>query len=615
MSSRSDYLYGETPRFGPLSATALFTRISQDADRGFQPTDGALSPAQLAFLNRELLKIVDVSGLFIEVVNKEQTFVYVNRSFSERFGYTLDDLKELTPGDLRPETTTLTSCEELYAHVVEREQIWEGEYDRYAADGQVVTFIARIAPLRNEHGIVDAFILIGVESALAPEDYAQLERIAFADALTGLPNRLLFEDRLRHRISRLQRQPEEIGALLFLDIDDFKAINDQYGHESGDRLLVELGQRLQFNLRATDTVCRYGGDEFVVLLDTISSKNDAIQCALELSQSIKESFNLSTDLELSPAASIGITYITPPSRSVELLMREADAAMYQSKMSGAPFHVFDQALNNEIQLARNIQKALAQSTLFNNFELYVRPVVDCQSDHIAELHLTAMWSPDMETHLPADQWLDAAEAAGRSAEVLSWMLRAAATFDLALGEQPFTQRYPLQIPITPRGICSRSVRELLTQLAAVQPELSLVFIVCDTDAKLGATAVREALEQVRALGHQVILDHFGRGAISVESIIQLPCDGLRLTPSISAQVHTNNKVAAVARALHRFTHEAGYTLAATGVDHPDHLAWFKEHRWPLVQGDAVGPFMPAARMLDWLALQPHPKPKGPALNC
>lgn len=604
MPSRSEYLHGETPRFGPLSAAELFARLSQAADGSLQPAIDALSRSQLAFLNRELLKILDVSGLFIEILDRDQKFIYVNHAFSERFGYTLDELRDLKPADLRPNASPLASFAVLFEHIVEQERIWEGEHDRVTADGKIVSFAARIAPLRNDEGVVDAYILIGAESEPQPEDYAQLERIAFEDALTGLPNRLLFEDRLRHRVSRVHRQPDELGALLFIDIDNFKSINDQYGHEAGDRLLTELGQRLQFSLRGSDTVCRYGGDEFVVLLDTISAKTGATQCASALSRSIAEPFALSDDLTLSPSASIGITYITPPGRSVELLMREADAAMYQAKASGTPFRVFDQSLDEEIRRARNIQRAFAQASQLNDFELYIRPVVDCRSGDITELNLTAMWQLNAETQIPAESWLDEAEAAGKSAEILAWIIRAAAAFDQSLIDQPHTYRYPLQIPITPRGICARSVRELIIELSVEQPELSFVFVISDTDARLGATAVREALDQLRALGHRVILDHFGRGAISIEGIIALPCDGFRLTPSVSGAVHTNPKHAAVANAIHRFTHEAGYTLAATGVDEPELLEWFKRKGWPLVQGDAVGPFMPAARMLDWLALQP-----------
>lgn len=604
MSSGWKHLGDATSRVGLMAVRELFSRMRAEVPASSADSMEALSGTHHAFLNQELLRIFDASGLFVEIANLDCEFLYVNQSFTERFGYTLADLKGQRLTDLRPHNTTLSSCADVADVVIQQGRIWEGDYDRITAQGQRVQFFVRIAPLRNAQGVVDAIMIIGAESTPQVDDYVQLERYAFQDALTGLPNRLLFEDRLQHRISRMNRQPEVLGALLFLDVDAFKLINDQHGHEAGDRLLVELGRRLQSCLRPSDTVCRYGGDEFAILLDNITEKKVAIAIAQELTQAIAQPFTLSPGVDILPSASIGITHITPPEQRVEDLMREADAAMYQAKALQAAFVVFDQSLDEETQRARLIQRSLAKSVQLNDFELYLRPVVDCRTGEIAELNLTAMWQHEDNPPIPADRWLETADASESVSEVLCWLLRAAANFDQALTDQPLTYRYPLQIPVTPRGICAPAVRELIREISEERPLLSFVFIVNDSQSKLTTAAVDDALTYIRSLGHRVVLDHFGRATISMATLTSLPLDGVRITPSLAEAAHSDRRTGALVRAMYSFAIESGYTIAAAGVDTQENFTWFKRNRWSSVQGDAVGPYMPAARMLDWLTLQP-----------
>lgn len=603
MSSRSSYLHGTAPSLAPLSPSNLLARLGTQADIDMESAVSALSQGQLKYVTRELLKILDVSGLFVELVDKDLRILYANRTFTERFGYDLDELVGRRPYEFRPPETTLTSCQAITDTLRENGAPWEGLYDRLDKHGSRIEYLVRIVPLRNEEGSVDAYIAVGAERAPTTDELEQLARFAFEDALTGLPNRLLFEDRLRHRIARGARQPETHGALLFLDVDNFKAINDQFGHEAGDNLLIELGARLQASIRSTDTVCRYGGDEFVVLLDAIEHPDDAVTFAARLHKSLGAPVRLLPDVEVLPTASIGITYISAPSRPVEMLIREADTAMYHAKATNSGCVVYDQNTRRSAQQERLIHPALINPTQLTDFELYLRPVTDCRSGEIAELKLSPMWQLEHNTLLPMEQWINSAEFSGKIADIVCWTLRLALAFDDAATSQPYTYRYPLQIPITPRALSDARVRAMISEITLERPLLSFIFIVHDVGSKIHSVATTDALSQIRALGHRIILDHFGLGTLQFPLLTSLPLDGFRVTPKLGVQVAQNRRAAATMRAMQAFAMEAGYTLSATGVDTQESLHWFQRHGWTLVQGNAVGPYMPAARMIDWLTLQ------------
>lgn len=602
MSSRSSHP-PDTPSARPvLSSAQLIARLGEEANRDLRPALTSLDTPQLAFLSRELLKILDVSGLVVEITDANQRFIYVNKSFEDLFGYSLAEVRGQSPRMLRPPHSTRDVCREI-AEVLQHEgSVWEGRYERVVHDGTVFDYQVRVAPLHNAEGGIDAYIVIGGEAPAMPDDYAQLERFAFVDALTGLPNRLLFEDRLRHRLSRLAREPSTVGAILFIDVDAFKAINDQYGHEAGDKLLIELAQRLDRNVRITDTVSRYGGDEFVLLLDHIQRLEDVISIAEQLTNVIEAPLMLAPGVEIEPRASIGITYVRHPARSPDVLMREADTAMYRAKTSGEAYVVFDQALDAEARKARKIHHSLANSTFEQAFELYVRPVVDCSTGAIAELNLTAMWEIDPGVLSPAHEWIEAAEVSGKIADITCWTLNAAASFDDALCRMPAQRRLPLQILVTPRGVVSAQVLETIRRITLERPLISLVFHVKNLGAKLMQPAVREALTEIRGLGHRIIYDDFGAGSLALTLLTEMPFDGFRLNESFSRQLDHDKRINAALAALHVFGVHAGYSINASGVDNEAIFQALRQRGWRLAVGDHLGPYMPAARMLDWLSI-------------
>jgi diguanylate cyclase (GGDEF)-like protein len=401
----------------------------------------------------------------------------------------------------------------------------------------------------------------------------QLEHQALHDPLTGLPNRLLFSDRLAQALARARRRKESI-AMLFMDLDNFKVVNDSLGHEVGDGLLKAVARRLRTQLRPEDTIARLGGDEFAVLLEGVASLSDATEVAERIAQILRAPFPLLEGQEKVVTSSMGISLSTPEAPSGEdvqenMLLRNADTAMYQAKVNGkARYEVFDKSMHSQalerLKLESDLRRALEQGEL----RLYYQPKVRLKTGEVFAMEALVRWEhPEQGLILPP-QIIPLAEETGLILPLGQWVLRESCRQ---------TRRWHDQFPdISPLGVCvNLSAKEfehhdLVEDVARNLHETELdpsTLTVEITESILMEDVPRTVavLEEVKSLGVKLGVDDFGTGYSALSYLKRFPIDCLKIDRSIIEGLGQDSTDEAVATAAIVLAHAFGAQVTAEGI--------------------------------------------------
>jgi diguanylate cyclase (GGDEF)-like protein len=401
----------------------------------------------------------------------------------------------------------------------------------------------------------------------------QLEHQALHDPLTGLPNRLLLSDRLAQALARARRRKESM-AMLFMDLDNFKVVNDSLGHEVGDGLLKAVARRLRTQLRPEDTIARLGGDEFAVLLEGVASLSDATEVAERIAQILRAPFPLLEGQEKVVTSSMGISLSTPEAPSGEdeqenLLLRNADTAMYRAKVNGkARYEVFDKSMHSQalerLKLESDLRRALEQGEL----RLYYQPKVRLKTGEVFAMEALVRWEhPEQGLILPS-QIIPLAEETGLILPLGQWVLRESCRQ---------TRRWHDQFPdISPLGVCvNLSAKEfehhdLVEDVARNLHETELdpsTLTVEITESILMEDVPRTVavLEEVKSLGVKLGVDDFGTGYSALSYLKRFPIDCLKIDRSIIEGLGQDSTDEAVATAAIVLAHAFGAQVTAEGI--------------------------------------------------
>jgi diguanylate cyclase (GGDEF)-like protein/PAS domain S-box-containing protein len=439
------------------------------------------------------------------------------------------------------------------------------EYRLIARDGRVVWVIDDEAVIsRDSDGrpVMVQGILVDISDRKRLED--QLRHQALHDPLTGLPNRVLFADRLSHALVR--RGNPGVGlAVLFVDLDDFKDINDTLGHGAGDEMLRLVGARLSSVTRAEDSVGRLGGDEFAFLLEEASA-HQASAAAERILRALAQPFELGTST-VTLTASIGIAtrerlaHDGDPGEIAEELLRDADTAMYAAKSVGhGRVQVFDRRLTEPINRRRNLHSALEQALTDGGLLLEYQPVVDLATGTAHGLEALVRWNhPQLGRLLPAD-FVPLAEEGGLITAVGGWVLERACTDLASSGVLVSVNVSAHQL----NGELSLRVDEVLRR-TGLPPRRLLLELTESSMASAGAGA-EEELEAIRALGVRVALDDFGSGYSSLEYLGRLPISVLKVDRSLIEHVHDEPQRQEVLRAISHIAEKLGLETIVEGVE-------------------------------------------------
>lgn len=430
------------------------------------------------------------------------------------------------------------------------------------------------------------------------ESYETLERMAFTDSLTGLPNRSLFHDRLQQAILAAKREGKPF-ALLMMDLDRFKDINDTLGHQAGDVLLGQVAQRLRSKLRASDTVARMGGDEFAVLLPVVDAKH-AGMAARMLLQSLRAPFMVE-DHELNVGVSIGIALYPEHGIDTSVLMQRADVAMYSAKNSGSGFAFYNPAVDQNFPTRLTLLSDLRQAVEHEQFELYYQPIVSLVSNKVTGIEALARWRHPRDGVLMPDSFIPLLEQSGLIRGLMPWVVSEALkrAHALQVAGSPLT----VSINLSMRDLQDPYIVESFAeQLEAYQVAAgSIVLEITESAVMTDAPRTLELLSRLSAMGLKIAIDDFGTGYSSLTYLKKLPVNMLKIDKSFVIGMEGDENDAAIVRTSIDLAHNLGLKVVAEGVETDTVLSQLKALGCDSAQGHYVGRPLTHAELENWLA--------------
>ncbi len=461
-------------------------------------------------------------------------------------------------------------------------------------------------PARFEiaRGKTDKLVIVNRDISERKRAEEMLVHNAFHDGLTNLPNRALFLDRLQHALTLSKKHPNYNFAVLLIDIDEFKIVNDSLGHSAGDELLIQIGQRLKDSVRRADTVsrprvtglsdgrssdetlARLGGDEFTILLDDIRDPIEAIRVAGRVQEELATPF-LVNDQKIVISASIGITSSAGPHLNAEDLVRDADIAMYRAKKAGkARCEVFDTAMHasavKRLRLETDLRKALDQ----NEFRVFYQPIVSLQTGKITGFEALTRWQHP-EGILSPIEFIPVAEETGLIIPMNRLLLREACQ-DLQAWQAEFPANPPLtmSVNITPREF---SQPDLADEIGKTLEQLNfdpswLRLEIVETIAMGDEDKSGEALAQLKAIGVHLSIDDFGTGYSSLSRLRRIPVDTLKIDRSFIMNMDTDAENREIVKTIIMLAHNLRLKVVAEGAEIEKHINQLSDLHCEMAQG-------------------------------
>lgn len=545
----------------------------------------------------------------IIITDAENRVLEVNDAFERITGYTRNDVLGKNPSVLSSGKQGPEFYTQMWA-VLSREGSWHGEIWNRRRDGTVYAELLSIDAVRDANGVVRNYIAIFTDISQIKEHQAELNRIAHFDALTGLPNRRLLDDRIQMAMEHVNRH-DDMLAVCFLDLDNFKEINDQYGHDRGDQVLVEVANAIRAILRGQDTVARIGGDEFVLLLTELDSQDTLLEVVGRVLEVVHNPIVLGGD-EHHLSASIGIALYPELKRSADELLRYADQAMYRAKQSGRNQYCLFDAREDEIGRARqSLLMSLEQAILNDTLELYFQPKINLHTNQAESVEALIRWPQTDGTVRQPDSFIPYLNGLLIEKKLGYWVM------DRAIRQYSQWQQDGLNLHvslnISPEHLLSSQfvseLRSLLEKHDIRHPG-NLVLEILETSRIADFKRMRQRVVECRALGVRTSLDDFGTGYSSLTYMRQLPVDELKIDKSFVLAMLDSAEDRNIVRGIVALAHAFHRKVVAEGVSTVQHLAELRGMGCDAAQGYSIARPMPVADIPAWIsqwnAGQEHP---------
>jgi diguanylate cyclase (GGDEF)-like protein/PAS domain S-box-containing protein len=483
----------------------------------------------------------------------------------------------------------------IQEHLEGGEAHFEFEHRLRTRDGSYRWVLCRGLLVRDEGHIPLRFVGSMSDITARKEAEARLVHDALHDALTGLPNRVLFMERLAHAIQVARRNPDMRSALLFLDLDNFKVVNDSMGHWAGDELLRSVAGRIERCLRGTDllarfgtekALARFGGDEFTILLMGVRDEEDAVRVAKRILEELSRPFRFRGQ-EVYTTASAGISFVDSSSDDPSKLLRNADIAMYRAKADGrAGYAIFDEAMHANAVRRLELETALRQALQLDQLRLHYQPVIALQSGTIVGFEALVRWQHPTKGLVSPGEFVPLAEETGLINPIGSWVLQEACS-QLRAWQRAFPKRsLTVAVNISSRQFGNQDlaaqVRDVLE--ATGLPARSLKLEITESVLLENNETFRQTLEELQALGVALHMDDFGTGYSSLSYLHKFPFETLKIDRSFVNSMATGQRSKELVCSIVKLAKALGMNTTAEGVETREQLAWLRDRRCQHAQG-------------------------------
>lgn len=525
------------------------------------------------------------------VCDKDNRVMAANHSFTRITGYTQEEMLGRDPMFLKSGRHGPEFYEAIW-YALEHELAWSGEIWNRRKDGSFYPAWFNINRITDPQGRTTHYIAAFSDISAQKDSEARVRHLAEHDPLTNLPNRSLLGERLQQAMP-LARRDGGMLAVLCLDLDRFKIINDSLGHGVGDQFLIETALRLHQCIRARDTVSRLGGDEFAVLLTDLDSADQAALMARRILGHIGAPAQLGNQL-LSVTPSIGIALFPGDGDDVETLLKNAEAAMYHAKQQGRNNCQFftpsiNERFNERLLLEKGLRQALAQSQL----SLHYQPQFDLESGALTGSEALLRWTSPELGAVPPTRFIPVAEESGLIESIGDWVVHQACQ-QIARWQQAGLPVRPVAVNVSAlqfrNGSITRSVAQALEQ-SAIAPEL-LEIEVTESVLAEDETRITQQLQALKAMGVSLAIDDFGTGYSSLSYLKRFPLDRLKIDRSFIQDLPTDQDDAAITRAIIDMARALGLSTLAEGVETMAQRDYLLRHGCDQVQGYLTGKPMP-----------------------
>jgi diguanylate cyclase (GGDEF)-like protein/PAS domain S-box-containing protein len=490
--------------------------------------------------------------------------------------------------------------------IAQEKGIYEEEGWRVRKDGSRFWASVLITALWDEAGGLRGFAKVTRDITERKVLEKQLHHQAFYDLLTELPNRALFMERLEHALSRANRRGGKV-AVLFVDLDNFKVINDSLGHKDGDQLLRAVAERLKPCLRPEDTAARLGGDEFTILIEDVTSVGEVVQIAERVTDVLQPPFVLD-EQEVFVTVSTGIALNDATQERAEDLLRHADLAMYRAKNKGkAHYELFKTNMEAEVQKRLEVESELRRALELEEFRVYYQPMVALESGKIAGVEALVRWEHPKRGLLLPEEFLAVAEETGLIVRIGRWVLREACKQAQAWQQRcPSTPPLTMSVNLSPRQffhpeLVAEILHETEVDASALQLEITEGAL-----TNITARSAEDILHRLKDLGVKLAIDDFGVGYSSLSYLKRFPVDFLKIDRSFIGGLKQDLSSGAwkdeeIVPAMIDLTHALGLRVVAEGVEAAKQLARLSDMRCDLAQGNYLLEPLPGEALADILA--------------
>ncbi|MGO1692322.1 MAG: EAL domain-containing protein [Marinobacter sp.] len=548
-------------------------------------------------------KAIEQSPSSVVMCDRQWRVEFVNQKFTQLTGFNPKSIIGRHPGALSDNHIENRDNRHLWQSIrlqVQRVGVWQGEVNSVRRNGERFWEQLIVTPIKDAAGHATGYIILGEDISIRKRYEQQLLRQANYDILTGLPNRMLALDRLKLALAQARRENSMVGVM-FLDLDNFKHINDTLGHDAGDNLLIEAARRISSCLRGTSTVARLGGDEFLVILPGLTGPESSSQVAERILENFTPAYALNGQ-EVFVTTSIGIAIFPTDSDNSGTLLQHADAAMYQAKHQGKSSYAHFSPEMSEVSHERlQMESRMRRALELQEFELYYQPIVDTTTGELRAAEALLRWNNPVMGMVMPDRFIPLAEETGLIIPIGVWVLEQACL--AAKGWKESTgQDIGISVNVSPRQFrdpgFTKAVMGALSNnnLAPERLELEI------TERLLLDNSIETAdiLRELDRAGIRLSVDDFGTGYSALSYLKSYPFDTLKIDKSFIQDVMKEPEDAALVRAIINMAHSLGLAIVAEGVEEESQTYFLKREGCDFAQGFFYSHPLPAGEFIEWL---------------